>query len=76
MRLIPKLKIVVWEVMEPVLLLGRVNGDIRGVHLALESLTDRGTFPEFNSLNLCCKSFWRDLLFASSYVITAALISI
>ena len=76
MRLIPELGFVVWGVVELASVLGRVNGDIGGGPLEIESLTDRVTFSAFSYLNLCCKSFWRDLLFASSYVITAALISI
>ena len=76
MRLIPELELVVWEAMELVSVLCRVNGDIGGGSLALEALTDRGTFPEFSSLHLHCKFFWRDMLFASLSVIRSTLISI
>ena len=76
MRLIPELELVVWEAMELVSVLCRVNGDIGGGSLAPESLTDRVTFPAFISLHLYCTSFWRDMLFASSPVIPAALIAI
>ena len=41
MRLIPELELVVWEVVELVSVLGRVNVDIVEVSLALEALTDR-----------------------------------
>ena len=44
--------------------------------LKTEALTDRVTFPAFSSLHLCCTSFWRDMLFASSSVILAALVAI
>ena len=62
--------------MELVSVPGRVNGEIGGMYLALETLTDRGTFTEFRSLHICCTSFWRDMLFASSSVIPADLTSI
>ena len=74
--MIQELEILVWEVMELASVLGRVNGDIGGGSLALEAFTDRVTFPAFSSFHIFCTSFWRDLLFASSSVIPAALIAI
>ena len=76
MRLIPELGFVVWGVVELASVLGRVNGDIGGGPLEIESLTDRVTFSAFSYLNLCCKSFWKDFLFLSMSIILATLVDI
>ena len=43
--------------MELVSVLGRVNCDSGGGHLALEALTDRTDFPALSCLHICCTSF-------------------